>query len=652
MSRCYYNNSIVSFQQEPEDQILGKIAAANSFDLTLDQRNSWVTQIRLLKEQLSSFEGHILFEFVIPRMGKRADVICLLEGTVFVLEFKVGSDKFDSLSREQVVDYALDLKNFHKGSHDKKIVPVLVCTDANGVTNEVQSAHDDVSNCLFSNGNDLEVVISLALKKMNTAIHIDPMEWMSSPYSPTPTIIEAAQSLYQEHSVKEISRSDAEAMNLSITSDYIHSLINESRVQRKKTICFVTGVPGAGKTLAGLNIATSQAITEKENHAVFLSGNGPLVDVLREALSRDESMRKNISKKEAEREVKAFIQNIHHFRDHYIENEDAPKEKVVIFDEAQRAWGKEQNSAFMKKKRGKDLDMSEPELLLKIMDRHDDWCCVICLIGGGQEINTGEAGLVEWLEAVKSKFETWEIHISEAITTNPEYNSFRELTPVLSTLNIKSSLNLHLKTSLRSFRAETLSKVIYAILNNHPTEARSLLKNIEARFPIVLTRDLPKAKAWLREQSRGSERYGVIASSESVRLRPHGINLTGDPINSICWYLNDKNDVRSSFFLEEVATEFETQGLEIDRACVCWDADLRYENGDWTFNRFRGTKWQRINDSVRQQYLKNAYRVLLTRARQGIVIFLPKGDSEDHTRPNVYYDETYKYLIDCGLLEI
>lgn len=652
MSHCYYHNSIGSFCESSTDEIVGKLASENKFELTIDQRNTWLIQIDLLKNVLQGFVGHVVFEFAIPRMGKRADVICLIKDIVFVLEFKVGGDKFELNYRDQVIDYSLDLKNFHKESHDRIIVPVLICTKAVPINNEIAIGPDKIYNCQLSNGSDLKSIIT---KIVDTNKHSDLIEaliWINSVYLPTPTIIEAAQTLYREHSVEDISRSDSGATNLSITSDYIQTLINNSKKTKTKTICFVTGVPGAGKTLAGLNIATTQSQKEKENHAVFLSGNGPLVEVLREALVRDVSMRKEISKANGRREVKAFIQNIHHFRDHYIENQEAPVEKVVIFDEAQRAWGKEQNSAFMKKKRGKDISISEPELLLQIMDRHTEWCCVICLVGGGQEINTGEAGLVEWLDVLISKFEDWKIYISEEIATSVEYNSFRELKPVLEQLNLISSYDLHLKTSLRSFRAETLSNCIHAILNNSPKEAEKFLKEMNGKFPFVITRDLAKAKAWLRNISRGSERYGIVASSEAVRLRPHGVNLTGDPINSICWYLNDKMDVRSSFFLEEVATEFETQGLEIDWACVCWDADLRYVDNDWSYNRFRGTKWQRVNDLSRQLYLKNAYRVLLTRARQGMIIFIPKGDSQDHTRADSFYDSTYEYLKQCGLLEI
>ena len=426
------------------------------------------------------------------------------------------------------------------------------------------------------------------------------------------------------------------------------SVIDRARQNRVKAICFVTGVPGSGKTLAGLNIATRRSIEHQDEHAVFLSGNGPLVDVLREALARDKATREGVSKKAAEREVRSFIQNIHHFRDDYVGNNDIPVEKVVVFDEAQRAWTREQAASFMQRKRGQpDFDMSEPEFLIGVMDRHPDWCTIVCLVGGGQEINTGEAGISEWISALKVRFPSWEVHISSRMAL-PEYGSKSQVEQFLASPRVHLDEHLHLAVSMRSFRAEALSEWVGHIIDNEPEAARATYKSIEAAYPIYLTRDLSGARAWLRSQARGTERFGLVASSGAQRLRPEGIHIKAkiEPAN---WFLNDSADVRSSYYLEDVASEFAIQGLELDWVGVCWDGDFHYKDGKWVCQAFKGTKWQSVNDESRQLYLKNAYRVLLTRARQGMILFVPKGEASDRTRPSSFYDGTFEYLRSCGI---
>jgi hypothetical protein len=447
--------------------------------------------------------------------------------------------------------------------------------------------------------------------------------------------------------VADITRSDADAINLGRTQAIIAGVIEGAKVDHRKAVCFVTGVPGAGKTLAGLNIATQRSESHADEHAVFLSGNGPLVDVLREALTRDQAQRTGQSKAHVERKVRAFIQNIHKFRDEYVHTSDAPVEHVVVFDEAQRAWTKNQASKFMQSKRGvADFDMSEPEFLLSVMDRHADWCTVVCLIGGGQEINTGEAGLAEWMAAIRERFPHWQVHASAQIV-QPDYDLNHDAKAFIAGEQVRLHDELHLGVSMRSFRAESLSDLISHLLNGDAETARRALERLE-NYPIFLTRDLAVAKAWLRKTARGSERYGLVASSGAQRLRPEGIHIKAaiDPPN---WFLNDRSDVRSSFYLEEVASEFDVQGLELDFTGVCWDADWRFVDGEWQAWNFKGTKWQSVHDRFRRLYLKNAYRVLLTRARQGMVIFVPQGDEADPTRPKRFYDETYAYLLSCGL---
>ncbi len=649
---AYYDSTISNFCSGSGSEILGQLAEKHGFALEIQQRIAWQEQINLLQDDLRSLhKGHIYFEFSIPRMGKRADVVLLISGIVFVIEFKVGASAFDRAAKDQVHDYALDLKNFHKGTHEKYIVPILIATSAQAQSiSSLSWASDFVLSPICIATHQLDTVIAKVLDEIPHT-EANPTVWAHSGYRPTPTIIEAAQALYRDHQVEEITRSDATAHNLSITTAKISQIIEDSKVNHKKSICFVTGVPGAGKTLAGLNIATIRAREHSDENAVFLSGNGPLVEVLREALSRDESLREGISKKDAHRKVASFIQNIHHFRDEALKSDLAPHEKVVIFDEAQRAWGKEQASKFMQQKRGyADFDMSEPAFLISAMDRHEDWCVIVCLVGGGQEINTGEAGLSEWLIALNTQFNHWNVYLSNRLS-DKDYFWDEALTSSISQISCQHESDLHLSVSMRSFRADALSEFASLVIENSPNKAKAAYLRIADKYPIALTRDISVAKNWLRNKARGTERYGLVASSGAIRLRPDGINVK-DKIDASVWFLNDQSDIRTSYYLEEVGTEFDVQGLELDWVGVGWDADYRYIDGSWNHYGFRGTSWQNVHQPERQLYLKNAYRVLLTRARQGMVIYVPPGDAADHTRLPSFYDETFNYLKTCGLKEI
>ena len=407
INASYFNASIAEFLVANDDEILGALTRRHGFSLEHQQKHAWQAQISILKEVLpADLEGQIFFEFSIPRMGKRADLVLIVGGVIFVIEFKIGAHHFERSGIEQVHDYALDLKNFHLGSHQQPIVPVLVC--ANVKPHELPSldwADDGVAVPIGVSPANLLSLIYQGVLEQAEVVPIDPQEWVVSGYQPTPTIIEAALALYRNHDVQEIARSDASAQNLGRTSECIAAIIEDAKLTRRKAICFVTGVPGAGKTLAGLNITTARADAHADEHAVFLSGNGPLVDVLREALARDQALREGISKKDAHRKVASFVQNIHHFRDDALRGNAPPVERVVVFDEAQRAWSREQASKFMQQKRGHlNFDMSEPAFLISVMDRHEDWCVIVCLVGGGQEINTGEAGLSEWLIVLQEQF--------------------------------------------------------------------------------------------------------------------------------------------------------------------------------------------------------------------------------------------------------
>ena len=656
MKREYYSDSIVNFLNTRPEKILGKLASENEFSLEQTQRDAWLNEINILHKALSHFQGHIYFEYSIPRMGQRVDVVALIGPVIFVLEFKIGERKFHSHAIEQVWDYALDLKNFHESSHNHFIAPILIATKSQSVNSAVATTpqNDKLLFPIKSNIDSLtEVINNVLLFAEGEAI--DHSQWECGRYCPTPTIIEAAMALYNNHSVEEISRSDASAINLSQTTKTVSDIISESKEKGQKSICFVTGVPGSGKTLVGLNIANTHSDESKELYSVFLSGNDPLVKVLREALVRDKVKREKarwnkITKGEALREVKARIQNIHHFRDECLIDQLPPIEHVVLFDEAQRAWNKKQTTNFMNRKKNRpDFNISEPEFLISCLDRHQDWAVIVCLVGGGQEINTGEAGIGEWIESLNRSFTDWHIYLSSRLTDS-EYGAGKILDQLTSRPKVVYKNELHLSVSMRSFRAENVSLLVKQLLDLNIEDAHETLCKID-KYPIVITRDLNKAKRWLKRQARGSERYGIVVSSQAERLKPHAIDVKS-PMNPIHWFLNSKDDVRSSYYLEHVATEFQIQGLELDWVCVTWDADFRYSKEGWKHRSFRGNRWTNIRKEERKHYLKNAYRVLLTRARQGMVIVVPSGDSEDHTRNPKFYDKTYEYLKDIGFTEI
>lgn len=654
MKRSYYSDSISNFLQSTSEEIIGKIALNNDFSLEQTQKDAWNSEIVILKEALLPYNGTIYFEFSIPRMGRRIDVVLIIGAAIFVLEFKIGEKEFSSNAIDQVMDYALDLKNFHETSHDLFIAPVLIATKAKNIYTLVASTpHND--KLLFpinSNISTLPNVLKGILEFVD-GNKINEVEWEKGRYSPTPTIIEAAMALYNNHSVENISRSDAGAINLRDTSNTISSIISGSKKNFRKSIIFVTGVPGAGKTLVGLHIATTHIDKTNDLYSVFLSGNGPLVAILREALARDKVKREKengiiIKKGKALSDVKMFIQNVHNFRDEcLVDISSPPIEHVALFDEAQRAWNLEQTSNFMSRKKNRpNFNQSEPEFLISCLDRHQDWAVIVCLVGGGQEINTGEAGISEWIKSLERSFNTWDIHISDRLVDS-EYNAKDILEKIAGRQNVYYNKSLHLAVSMRSFRAEDVSLLIKQLLDCNSEGAKNTLSKLNHNYPIVITRDLSKAKQWLRDKARGSERYGIVVSSQAERLKPHAIFVksTMDPIH---WFLDGKDDVRSSYYLEDVATEFHVQGLELDWVCVTWDADFRYSENSWDTWSFVGNKWNRINKLERKMYLKNAYRVLLTRARQGMVIVVPPGDINDHTRHPDFYDATFEYLKGIG----
>ena len=682
-NRYFYQSDIATFLAEDTNTIFGQMSRADEMDTASTQKFAWEQEITLMKQALASYsaeQGWILFEYTIPRLGKRIDVVVLLRERIFVIEFKAGEENFLHQDVDQVLDYALDLKNFHQGSADRAIIPILVATESKQHSTLCQLSHydDDIYEPLLTDAEHLSDIFQLVLAENipSKSYNIALCDWARSRYAPTPTIIEAARSLYLNHSVADITKSEAEGAQLNSTTKYVQEVIAQTKANGTKSICFVTGVPGAGKTLVGLNVAVQQEADQ--DLAVYLSGNGPLVQVLTEALTRDKQAQEKakgnkITKKEAEREVKRFIQIIHRYRDNMLskvmlENGqlviDPTKElkdqtagygeveNIAIFDEAQRSWDKEHIAGWLKRKKGfADFPMSESEFLIWSLDQRPDWAVIVCLVGGGQEINTGEAGIGEWIRALNETFPNWNVYISSQLTAK-EYAEGKVKELLSDNARVTFSEDLHLAVSMRSFRAESLSHIVHYILDGDIDSARDTYAQIADRYPIVLTRDLDKAKAWLRERARGNERYGLLVSSKAYRLKPLAIDVRCKP-DTVHWFLDDINDVRSSLFLEDAASEFDVQGLELDWTCLVWDGDLRRQNNDWAFYEFSGgTKWNRINKDDRKAYLLNAYRVLLTRARQGMVICVPEGSNEDPTRNHAFYNGTYEYLKQLGVKEI
>ncbi|MFM7319528.1 MAG: DUF2075 domain-containing protein, partial [bacterium] len=466
------------------------------------------------------------------------------------------------------------------------VAPILVSTNAKSVdlNKPIEIRNDNLIDPICSNTISLKTIIKNVLLKCQ-GNHIDSSKWASGRYRPTPTIVEAATALYSGHSVEEIARSDAGEVNLNKTSNSVSEIISWAHDQSKKAICFVTGVPGAGKTLVGLQIAIKHINKDDNLYSVYLSGNGPLVNILHEALARDKVQSaidhgKKIKKNQAMSEVKMFIQNVHHFRDDCLRDLKPPIEHVAIFDEAQRAWNREQTIKFMATKKGvSDFSSSEPEFLISCLNRHDDWAVIVCLVGGGQEINTGEVGISEWIKSILNSYPDWHIFISPQLNDS-EYGAGKVIKQLEHFEHKEFREDLHLNVSMRSFRAENVSHLVKSILDVDIQAAKETYKELSEKYPITITRDLLKAKKWIKSKARGSERFGLVASSKAQRLKPHAIDIRVE-INPVYWFLNPKTDVRSSYFLEDAATEFDVQGLELDWTCVTWDGDFRKTPYGW-----------------------------------------------------------------------
>ena len=651
--KAYYCNSIPGFIKDSSSSIVGQLVR-HSFEINKDQSDAWENQISELQKRLEShgIEGDIIFEYDIVRLGKRIDVILLIRHMVFSLEFKNGKEIFTAQDAQQAEDYAIDIKNFHKESENLYVCPILIATKATPYA-KAQSTGCYPDKQIYLQRENIETLvpkISEIAKLYGGDGEIDFDKWFNSPYYPTPTIIAAAVEAYSSHHLSEIAQSEAGQDNINACETKLNEVIAYAEQNKKKCVCFVTGVPGAGKTLVGLDVVAKNLDKGDKNLSVYLSGNGPLVEVLREALKKSVRAKKQLNR-ETEAAINALIQSSYAFKKDNASHKHPTPENILIFDEAQRVWNQEKMT---RKHNDPTMAVSEPHLLYSIMDRHQDWAVMICLVGLGQDIYDGEVGVNEWFRCGIHDFKEWELFYSPEIFSQVEdKNIDKEM--IIGCDRCHQITELHLKTSIRSFRADKQCQFVDALLDNNPKQTKEIYQLISEKYPVFITRDYQVAKDWVRKQVRGSQRCGVMACSSAQRLKPEGIYVFTD-IDVKNWFLAPSDDLRSSNMLEIVASEFKVQGLEIDWGIVCWDADLRRtkKDDDWDYYSFRGTRWNKRNKPEQKRYLLNSYRVLLTRSRQGMIIFVPKGtDPEiDATRDSAYYDGIYNYLLSCGIKEL
>lgn len=659
----FYQSSVAEFPALSDEQVLARLSIAYAnrgyTSQYSDQTLTWERDLRSLRSSLeeciqtnpTAANWGILLEFSIPRKETRIDAVLLINDEVVILEAKTGAAFLQA--RRQLEEYALLLHYFHKASADRRIVPVIVSPESGEPDMDAlnqcemfpQLAIYWVNKVITTSWQSLAAVLCSVANRSTDKIDVD--AWDNSPYHPVPSIIEAAIALRSGLSIREIAHSEASEHEISIVRLTVQSYVDKARSDGQHVICFLTGVPGSGKTLVGLSLAHSH---ENQANAIhFMSGNGPLVKVLQHLFTQ-ESRKRGADAANARIEARTLIENVHVFaRYHMDDNLRYPSNHAIIFDEAQRAWNRPQN------KRKFNRDYSEPEMLLGIMERHQDWAAVIALVGGGQEINDGEAGLEEWGRALAQSTKQWVIYASpEVLESGPSTAGHRLFDDETRNMEVRTNPELHLRTSNRSLRAEKLAIWVNHVLDGNASEAAAL--HIADRFPIFLSRDLNETRTMLREQGIGPIRYGLVGSSAAARLRAEGLEPNSTfhadyPWEQ--WYLASETDLRSSFRCEVFATEFEIQGLELDWIGLCWGGDFVWkESQGWQLRKLLpgpNNRWNSIKKSDKQVFRRNAYRVLLTRARQGMIIFVPKGNSEDSTNHPEEFESTAQFLLKCGV---
>jgi hypothetical protein len=671
---AYVRQQVFKFLSKSCDEIVGKLQQSYANDgfssQYTRQTQAWSEIVPRLQTVLRSIESSrpeariwtVLLEYPLYRLRRRIDLVLLVGPLIVVVECKVGATAFTAEDRRQVEEYALDLRDFHAASQGRKIIPVLWCTEAEAsdTASNTCSADSHVSSVVCVGTQGLQGMLS-SITFAETEAAIPSIEWDSSPYRPVPGVIEAATHIFAGHDVRSISNADAD--NLQSAAKRLVELIQEARNEGRRYLLMLTGVPGSGKTLAGLHVVHSAVATgvEESGDIVYLSGNTPLVAVLREALSRDELRRSKVrgERRKLEtirREVRARIQHINDFLQQSLlgDSVSPPHEHVIVFDEAQRAWDERQGLEKFNR------SASEPSLLLDLMARHVDWCVCVCLVGGGQEINSGEDGVQGWGDALRklepSQREKWNVFAPPDVLDGGLTAGVFALGQLPDDLSTHAELDLQLRVPHRSFRSPRVSEWVDHVLAGNESSARATASNL-GEYPIVITRSIDIAKRWIRKQGRGERRFGLTASSGARRLRADGFGLMlhASAGNEIAhWYLNPRGDIRSSFALEVPANEYTCQGLELDFVCLCWGGDLLWDDRTlrWRHNRLSGTKWQKVQEANAQLYLQNSYRVLLTRAREGLAIWVPEGEDEDTTRKRLPLDNTAEFLLRCGATPI
>lgn len=659
----FYRSTVAEFLALSEEQILARLSVAYAgYGYTsqyTDQTLTWDRDIRSLRACLqecihsegTAADWGLLLEFSIPRKESRIDAVLLVDGEIVIIEAKSGAALWQA--KRQLEEYSLLLHYFHKGSDRRRIVPIIVSPEASDPELDSLSQHEMfpqlacywVNKVLTTTWQSLSKVLIAVASRMTEPIEME--TWDDSPYHPVPSIIEAAIALSSGLSIREIAHCEASEHEIGMVRQTIQSYVDAARENSQHIICFLTGVPGSGKTLVGLSLAHSHE--NQANSIHFMSGNGPLVKVLQHLFTQ-EARTHGSDATNARIRARTLIENVHVFaRYHMEDNLHAASNHAIIFDEAQRAWNRTQN----KKKFNRDY--SEPEMLLSIMERHPDWAAVVALVGGGQEINDGEAGLEEWGRALAQSSRRWVIYASpEVVEGGPSTAGHRLFEQRKNRIEINTSSALHLRTSNRSLRAEKLAMWVNHVVDGDANGAQSL--HIAERFPIFLSRDLKQTRAFLREQSIGPTRYGLVGSSAAARLRAEGLEPSATfhadyPWEH--WYLAGEGDLRSSFQCEVFATEFEIQGLELDWIGLCWGGDFMWDDiRGWKLRVLRpgsNSRWLEIKRPDKRIFRRNAYRVLLTRARQGMVIFVPGGDPTDPTTNPEEFDSTAGFLLNCGI---